>query len=277
MLLLLAVAGKTVINLATANPGYLLFFPEEPVTTPPTIILHSPVQSQTYNSTSMCLNFTIIKPETWFPNRDWDVGNYIFVNITDVYYVVDGGQPQKISVNDVSSIFDASQTRNLPVSTNLTLAKGTHEVKVLFEAKSYFVTSYQTGILSNVTMYGESEPVNFTQELAIEVTSIENRTYDTSSMPFDFTVNDAESQITYSLDGAESTTIAGNTTLTGLANGNHNLTIYAQDEAGNIGASETIYFNVDVPFPTVLVGVASGVSVIVVGMGLLVCFKKRKR
>ncbi len=32
-----------------------------------------------------------------------------------------------------------------------------------------------------------------------------------------------------------------------------------------------------VPFPTVLVGVASVASVIVVGIGLLVCFKKRKR
>ena len=110
----------------------------------------------------MWLNFTIVKPETWFPNRSWDVGNYIFVNITSVYYVVDGGQRQDISVHDVSSLFDASQTRNLPVSTNLTLTEGAHEVKVLFEADSYYVTSYQEGNLSSVKMHGESEPVNFT-------------------------------------------------------------------------------------------------------------------
>ena len=65
-------------------------------------------------------------------------------------------------MHDVSSLFDASQTRNLPVSTNLTLTEGAHEVKVLFEADSYYVTSYQEGNLSSVKMHGESEPVNFT-------------------------------------------------------------------------------------------------------------------
>jgi hypothetical protein len=37
-------------------------------------------------------------------------------------------------------------------------------------------------------------------------------------------------------------TIAGNTTLTGLSSSVHNLTVYAWDEAGNIGSSETITF-----------------------------------
>ena len=161
-LLLSAIASAMSVNLAKANPGPVLFFPEDPETTPPTIIFHSPVQNQTYDSTCLWLNFTIVKPEAWFPNRSWDVGNYIFVNITSVYYEVDGGQRQDISVHDVSSLFDASQTRNLPVSTNLTLTEGAHEVKVLFEADSYYVASYQEGNLSSVKMHGESEPVNFT-------------------------------------------------------------------------------------------------------------------
>jgi len=161
-LLLSAIASAMSVNLAKANPGPVLFFPEDPETTLPTIVVRSPVQNQTYDSTGLWLNFTIVKPETWFPNRSWDVGNYIFVNITSVYYVVDGGQRQDISVHDVSSLFDASQTRNLPVSTNLTLTEGAHEVKVLFEADSYYVTSYQEGNLSSVKMHGESEPVNFT-------------------------------------------------------------------------------------------------------------------
>jgi hypothetical protein len=70
--------------------------------------------------------------------------------------------------------------------------------------------------------------------------------------------------------------IAGNTTLTGLAYGDHNLTIYSKDEVGNTGASETIYFRVEVPFPTTLV-IASFIPVVVVGAGVLVYFKKRKR
>jgi hypothetical protein len=55
------------------------------------------------------------------------------------------------------------------------------------------------------------------------------------------------------------------------------LTIYAKDEAGNVGTSETILFTVDVPFPTTLVVAASGASVAIVGIGLFVYFKKRKR
>jgi len=75
-------------------------------------------------------------------------------------------------------------------------------------------------------------------------------------------------------------TIAGSTTLTGLSDGSHNLTVYANDTAGNTGASETIHFSIKTqpskPFPTALVATASGASAAVVCLGLLVYFKKRK-
>jgi uncharacterized membrane protein YphA (DoxX/SURF4 family) len=81
----------------------------------------------------------------------------------------------------------------------------------------------------------------------------------------------------YVLDGTEKVPVEGNLTLH-LPNGNHTLTVYATDEAGNVGASETISFSVDAPFPTALVAVVSeafaGAFLIV---GLLVYFKKRKR
>jgi hypothetical protein len=56
----------------------------------------------------------------------------------------------------------------------------------------------------------------------------------------------------------------------------HNVTVYACDSAGNIGASDTIHFNVEVPFPTTLV-IASIASAAVMGIGLLVYYKKRGR
>ena len=71
-------------------------------------------------------------------------------------------------------------------------------------------------------------------------------------------------------------TISGNKTLTGLSNGVHNVTVYACDAAGNVGASETICFSVEVPFPTTMV-IAPIASVAFVGTGFLVYFKKRKR
>ena len=78
----------------------------------------------------------------------------------------------------------------------------------------------------------------------------------------------------YNLDSQPNIPIIGNTKLTGVPNGAHNLTVYAQDTAGNTGVSETIYFSVEVPFPRTLVIAASAVVVIV---GLLVYFKKRNR
>jgi parallel beta-helix repeat protein len=110
----------------------------------------------------------------------------------------------------------------------------------------------------------------------ILVLSPENRTYDTSRVQLDFTVSEVVSEIRYSLDGEENITIVGNMTLTGLANGDHNLTIYASDEEGNVGASESMHFSVNVPFPAAL-AIASVIIVAVACIGLMIYFKKRKR
>jgi hypothetical protein len=113
---------------------------------------------------------------------------------------------------------------------------------------------------------------------SISILSPEPKAYNTSDVPLDFTVNEAFSQVSYSLDEQENITAAGNMTLTQLSDGAHNVTVYATDEAGNMGASETVTFTVAVsePFPTVPVAVASVASIAVVIAGLLVYFKKRK-
>jgi hypothetical protein len=89
-------------------------------------------------------------------------------------------------------------------------------------------------------------------------------------------VNKAVDWTGYSVDGGETVTITGNVTLEGLANGVHNVTVYARDAFGNVGASETVSFTVDVPFPVTMV-VAPIASVAVVGAGLILYFKRRRR
>jgi hypothetical protein len=107
---------------------------------------------------------------------------------------------------------------------------------------------------------------------------VENKTYDTSNVPLNFTLNELASQIKYSIDGQDNVTIAGNTTITELSEGAHNVTVYAWDIAGNAGASETIYFSVKMPepFPTTLVATATA-SVVAIVAGLLIYFRKRTR
>jgi parallel beta-helix repeat protein len=111
----------------------------------------------------------------------------------------------------------------------------------------------------------------------IFISSPVHRFYNESSVQLNFSICESSSSMSYSLDGQENVTIAGNTTLSELPNGSHYLLVYVTDRSGNIGSSETIFFTVEVPepFPIAIVAAASVATAAVVGAGLLVCFKKR--
>ena len=162
-------------------------------------------------------------------------------------------------------------------SLNLTgIPDGKHRIVVYAnESGTYFPDlfhyyGFSINGASSVTFTIATTPI-------VSLLSLENRTFETSDVPLNFTVNQSVSKITYCLDGQENVTISGNTTLADLPNGEHNITVYATDEAGNTGASEIIIFNVakPEPFPTTMV-IAPIASVAVVGTGLLVYFRKRK-
>ena len=131
-----------------------------------------------------------------------------------------------------------------------------------------------------------SETVSFVIDTAppnVSILQMENATYTEPVVPLNFTVNEAVSKIAYTLNGYENVTVTGNTSLTGLSYGTHNLTVYAVDVAGNTGTSKTVYFTISEPeqtpepFPVVLVATASGASAAIIGLGLLVYFKRRRR
>jgi len=131
------------------------------------------------------------------------------------------------------------------------------------------VTRYATNEVYTPVGYGTVPPV-------IDVVSPGSQSYNESSVSLVFTVNKPVNWTGYSLDGQDNVTITGNTTIAGLSNGLHNVTVYAEDSRGNMGASETVSFSVEVPFPTTLAATAFAVSAAVIGIGLLVYFKKRK-
>jgi hypothetical protein len=108
----------------------------------------------------------------------------------------------------------------------------------------------------------------------VSVSSPESKTYDTSDIPLTFAVNEPTSWVGYSLDGHDNVTITGNITLAGLPSGAHNLTVYAKNVMGNIGASETIHFTSVGRFPVEWI-VASVVIAAAVGVGFFVYFKKQ--
>lgn len=270
-LLVSAVAGTPFVNLATAN---FMRAPESPPYVPPpdppTISILSP-ENKTYNMKDFIINFTVT---VQYPSN---------TEIASVYYYLD--------VHKYSGFGNLSNPFNWS-TTHFRLSDGTHTLQVSASSRNYTkyvsvwdVSPYGAPIpIEEGTAYSElawsHSEITFTIDTIsprISVLSVENKTYNTSDIPLNFAINEPVSQITYSLDEQGNVTIAGNTTITGLSNRVHNVTVYAQDIAGNTGASETLYFSVSQPppesFPTTLVA-ASTASAAVVGIGILVYFKK---
>jgi parallel beta-helix repeat protein len=111
----------------------------------------------------------------------------------------------------------------------------------------------------------------------VSILSPLNLAYNESDLPLVFTVDKAVNWEAYSLDGKQNTTVTGNSTIANVTNGFHNLTLYANDTYGDIGASTTTFtMEKQEPFPIVTVAAALGVIAIIVGVGLAVYFKKNR-
>jgi len=113
----------------------------------------------------------------------------------------------------------------------------------------------------------------------VRLISPENTTYTTANVTLEFMINKQTSWMGYSLDGEDTVTITGNTTLSGLSGGLHKITVYAKDAFENIVTYEPIWFSLPPatePFPTVTI-IAVSVAAVVVLVGLLVYHKKHKR
>jgi hypothetical protein len=224
----------------------------------PYIEINSP-QPQVYNQSTVTLD-----TETYCDsfNED-DEGVLHFETLKWLVFNLDGEvQPLEwVLLND--NIPYASVAKSYLTD----LSDGVHSLMV------YGETTFNSLIFANVTFAVYTEPMK------IDFLSLENKTYNSPSIPLDLAVDRLTSWVGFSLDNQSNMTVYGNTTLTDLPVGSHNLVVYANDTYGNMGVSETLFFTVEEPpepFPTALVATASGVSMAVAGVSLLVYFKKRK-
>jgi hypothetical protein len=103
-----------------------------------------------------------------------------------------------------------------------------------------------------------------TQPPEIIIQSPKDTTYP-ETVAIDFTINKPTVSMQLGVDGQELYSVSGNMSLT-FQPGNHNITIYAIDPSGNIGASNTVNFTVSVgesvPFS----------SMVLIGFGALAFF-----
>jgi len=110
---------------------------------------------------------------------------------------------------------------------------------------TYEHSVHQVEVKLDITVTEDTTPP------AVSILSPENKTYAVKDVPLTFTVDETTSWIGYSLDGQANVTITGNITLTSLLGGSHHVVVFANDTAGNMGASNTVHFTVDTTPPNI--------------------------
>ncbi|MGB9842478.1 MAG: hypothetical protein ACPLKZ_07150 [Candidatus Bathyarchaeales archaeon] len=280
ILLLTATLGASFVNYAGANPIWHEWKKEGKVaaptdTLPPEILILSPMNNTSYASNNVSLTFNVTIPKS----------NKSSFSISEVYYRTSWQRLAKISINFESTNGDPRLSINM---TNI--PEGPHWLEVYATATGFGywtrnVTDHLSPTPHIIHYYVDyritgSAMVNFTidtQPPIISTLSVENKTYHSSNITLNVIVNEPISQVIYSLDGQRNITISGNTTLTNLLEGEHNLTVYVVDPAGNVGTIKTVYFSVDLPesIPITLIAV-SAASAAVTGTVILKYVRKRK-
>ena len=270
MLLLSAVAGIQLVGLAAADPLI-----EERYESPPIVSIHSPANGAYVNS--VLLNITVTKPGDWLSTPisfSYEPGSGLSQKLVSVSFHIDG----KYMYGAVAPYSNLSSPFNYSLYlTNLT--DGSHTLVVRADSTGV-VRNWVSSTVYNVPIDSSIATAHFTLDSTppnVSFLSTE-KAYTTSEFPLNFTLNESVSKISYVLDGQASVTVVGNTTLTGLTCGAHNVTVYAWDTVGNAGASETVFFTITEPepesFPTTLV-VAPIAVVSIVLVVYSVKFKKR--
>ena len=266
-LLCVAVTEAHMVKPATANP----FIDYRQISPPvhPTINLISPAENNTlFNSSKLTIGFNVSLDSeiTWittiYYKASWQADN-----ITLYRRSVDGHDAY---INEYS--------RNLSLTG---VPEGNQTIT--------FTVKGEGGYSDNAVYYYFFSNVTSTITFAIDTTSpivsvleLKNQTYAESEVPLNFNVNEPVSKVSYVLDGKENVTIDGSIMLTGISNGEHNITVYAWDLAGNVGSSDTVTFTEakrepSAPFPTAPVTAASVASVVSAAAGVLFYIKRRKR
>jgi hypothetical protein len=128
---------------------------------------------------------------------------------------------------------------------------------------------------------GNALPIDTTAPI-VSIILPANETYFGESIHLEFSSNKPLSRMGYRLDNEGFVEIAGNTTITGLSIGSHNLTVYVTDLSGNTRASEIVHFTIGKEpktesFQTILLIGSAIAAAAVVCLGLLVYLKKRGR
>jgi hypothetical protein len=236
----------------------------------------SPLSKNVYHSSNVLLSFEVTITESWsevFPGYSGGVLYYFVGAITSVGYSLDEEVSENVTVDfDTNRLTIGPSSKTFDFSFNLThLSDGPHNVTI------NVIGSYK-GEAFNFSR----SPIPFfvdTAPLELTVLSPESKVYNVTDVSLTIATTEPVSWMSYSLDDGDQITINQNITLANMTAGLHELKIFANDTLGNLASSEAINFTIAEPlepFPTTIVVAASVATVAIIGVGLLVYFKKRK-
>jgi len=284
-LLTAAVAGTSFVGSVTANPfgipGFLGIVRPRSYTNLPTVSIRAPQNDAVFLQNWVELDLFVNIPT----GRDVTAPCII-----EIYYTSSWNQTATTILSNRNYINQFSEDTiiiSLPStfsgSLNVTgVPDGNQSITVYAEYQAFYhpysppntdAKFYITGS-STVNFVIDAEPVN------VSVISPQKQEYTSPDVPLNFVVDEETSYLLYSLDGGAIVAVQWNVTLSGLAPGEHNVTVYACDRWGKKGASETVVFSVSEPpqsLPLTVLAVASA-SVAAVGIiaGALLYSKRRK-
>ncbi len=287
------VAGSQFVNVGTANPYHHVWVSQGTVspdssTKPPEILVLSPEDGALLAETDISISIGVKVGES---------STAVWRYLDKIYYEADW-LPNQTSVYD----YDLEPAVNQMEPQRLTEFSGAIRLKGVPDGNHTITIyaleqgRYQTGqgplgsglnVISYTYYYVSFDIIGAkhlhfivdTVPPVVTILELENKTFTESDVSLNFTTNEPSSVVSYVLDGQESVKVNGNTTLASLSEGQHNVTVYAWDIAGNVGSSKTVTFTVAGPasFPTVPAVAVSTISISGLLAGLLLIHRKTRK
>jgi hypothetical protein len=242
LLLISVAAGTRFANLVSANPYGQAVYRGESVppagTFPPGISISSPSDRRTFNMNTISLNFTMSYRSNYYAMSTLYING---ISIPGIFY--QGDWQQNATYIDLKNIrVLPNPLENCIILTDV--PDGNRNISVWATEIGYYHPDYFNYYSFHLSGSSSVSFVVDTVSPSISAANMKNKVYNSTDVPLNFTMNEKTAKIVYSIDGQGNNTYTENMTVAGLSEGQHHLTVYAWDIAGNVGASETIHFTV---------------------------------
>lgn len=278
-LAILFILSAAAIQTAMANPYRYEYqrtgeLPTPPDAKKPAITFASPQNNTLISTKNLTINFNVTFP----------LGNNS-VNLERLYFTKSWETGQTILTHDAVSNYNNNRIELFSLNL-ISLPEGTLWIKVSYLARGGYQQVHNTTEGHLKTIYfmdfrvENSSSFAFTVDTTppqVTVPNLANTTFSSSNITLTTISDEPLSEITYSLDNQTRQTFSGNCTLTELTAGQHTVTVFAIDEAGNIGAPVQVSFDIAASFPWDLIVVSAVILTVAVGVCVIFMYAKHRR